>query len=85
MEVKVLGPGCSKCQKLYDDVHKALRFVGLQAKVSKVESTEEILGYKVLITPALVVNGEVKAAGRIPDLAEMTTWFTTAAIKENQV
>ena len=82
MDIKVLGFGCASCNRLYDEVHRAVRQLGLAATVSKVEKPEEMAAYRFAMTPALVINGEVKAAGRAPDAAEMTSWLTTAAMKE---
>jgi small redox-active disulfide protein 2 len=82
MDVKVLGPGCANCKRLYAEAEKALEHLGMPATLTKVEKFEEIKAYKVLMTPALVINGEVKAAGRIPSVAEITTWLATAAMKE---
>ena len=84
MEVKVLGPGCAKCQKLYDEVQRAAAELGIKASVTKVDKLADIMAHKVLVTPALVIDGEVKAAGRIPDRAELASWLTTAALKEPQ-
>ena len=81
MDIKVLGPGCQRCKKLYEDTAKALQQLGLQADLTKVDSMDEILKYRILATPGLVIDGEVKSAGRIPSLAEITTWITTAAMK----
>lgn len=82
MDVKVLGPGCANCKRLYAEAEKALEHLRMPATLTKVETFEEIKAYKVLMTPALVINGEVKAAGRIPSVAEITTWLTTAAMRE---
>jgi small redox-active disulfide protein 2 len=82
MDIKVLGPGCQRCTKLYEETAKALQQLGLQADLAKVSSMDEILKYRVLATPGLVIDGEVKSAGRIPSLAEITTWITTAAMKQ---
>ena len=79
MDVKVLGAGCSKCKKLYEEADKAIKQLGIAATLSKVEKIEEIMAYHVMMTPALVVNGEVKAAGRIPNAAELASWLSTAA------
>ena len=79
MDVKVLGPGCMKCKKLYEQVDKAIQQLGVNAALAKVEKIDEIMRYGVLSTPALVINGEVKVAGRLPADAELTKWLTTAA------
>ena len=79
MDVKVLGPGCAKCKTLYEATDKAIKQLGLTATLTKIEKINEIAAFKVLMTPALVINGEVKAAGRLPSTAELTTWLSTAA------
>ena len=84
MDIKVLGPGCQNCKRLYEETAKAVVQLGMPATISKVEKVEEIAAYKVLMTPALVVNGQLKAAGRIPSVAEITTWLATAAMEERQ-
>jgi small redox-active disulfide protein 2 len=83
MEIKVLGTGCPKCKKLYEEAQKAIAQAGLEATLSKVEKIDEIMKYAVMMTPALVVAGEVKCAGRIPQVAEMVTWLMNAASKES--
>ena len=50
--------------------------------MTKVEKLDEIMSYRVLMTPALVINGEVKSAGRIPGATEIMTWLATAAMEE---
>jgi small redox-active disulfide protein 2 len=82
MEIKVLGTGCPKCKKLYEEAQKAIAQAGLEASLSKVEKIDEIMKYAVMMTPALVVAGEVKCAGRIPKVAEIVTWLMNAASKE---
>ncbi len=79
MDVKVLGPGCAKCKKLYEETDKAIKQLGLAATLTKVEKLTEIAAYNVLMTPALVIDGQVKAAGRVPSTAELTNLLTTAA------
>ncbi len=83
MEIKVLGTGCPKCKKLYEEAQKAIAQAGLEASLSKVEKIDEIMKYAVMMTPALVVAGEVKCAGRIPPVAEIVTWLMNAASKES--
>jgi small redox-active disulfide protein 2 len=82
MEIKVLGTGCPKCKKLYEEAQKAITQAGLEASLSKVEKIDEIMKYAVMMTPALVVAGEVKCAGRIPKVSEIVTWLMNAASKE---
>ncbi len=82
MEIKVLGAGCARCKKLHEDAKKAVNEAGLNVEVQYVSDIIEIMKYDVLMTPALVLDGEVKAAGRVPAIPEMVTWFVNAAAKE---
>ena len=82
IEIKVLGPGCGNCKRLYVEAEKAVAHFGSPATITKVEDIKDIMAYKILATPALVINGEIKSAGRIPSSAEITTWLTTAAMSQ---
>jgi small redox-active disulfide protein 2 len=81
VEIKVLGSGCANCKRLYAEAEKAIAQAGEAATLSKVESIEEIMGYGVMRTPALVIDGSVVASGKIPSAAEIATFITTAAAK----
>ncbi|MBI5480231.1 MAG: TM0996/MTH895 family glutaredoxin-like protein [Deltaproteobacteria bacterium] len=81
MNVKVLGPGCQRCKKLYEETAKAIQQLGLTVDLAKVEAMDEILRYRILATPGLVIDGEVKSAGRIPSQQELASWLTTAVTK----
>lgn len=74
MEIKVLGTGCKKCNELEALVKNVLAESGLQANIEKVTDIPKIMSYGVMMTPALVVNGEVKASGRIPTKEEIRSW-----------
>ena len=78
MEVKVLGTGCAKCQKLYDAAERAVELAGVNAQLSKVEKLDEIITYGVAVTPGLVINGEVKSAGKLPDVKQIAAWLKEA-------
>ena len=82
IEVKVLGPGCGNCKRLYAEAQKAVAQLAAPAVITKIEDIKEIMAYKILATPALVINGEIKSAGRIPNAAEITTWLATAAMQQ---
>jgi small redox-active disulfide protein 2 len=79
MEIKVLGPGCANCKRLYAEAERAVAESGLAATLTKVEAIEEIVGYGVLRTPGLVIDGRVVASGRIPTAAEIAVMIKTAA------
>ena len=71
MDIKVLGPGCLKCHTLENNAKEAVKELGLDAEVSKVTDVNEIAGYGVFITPGLVVDGEVKLAGKVASKTEI--------------
>lgn len=75
MEIKVLGTGCAKCGKVYENVKKALEELGVDAEVEKVEDIDKIISFGVMMTPAVVINGKVKASGRIPSTEEIKKWI----------
>lgn len=79
MQIKVLGTGCDKCKKLSVEVEKAIAASGVCAELEKVEKLSDIMTYGVMMTPALVINDQVKAAGRIPPVSEIVSWITAAA------
>lgn len=71
MIIKVLGTGCSKCNKQIENVKTALEESGVSAEIIKVEDFKEIMGYKVMSTPALVIDDKVKVKGRVASVAEI--------------
>lgn len=75
MEIKVLGPGCPRCQQTEKNVKESVAEVGMDAQVVKVTDAMEISNYGVFITPGVVVDGEVKSVGKIPDKEEIKTWI----------
>ena len=78
MKIQVLGLGCAKCKKAYEMMNGALKQLGESAEIEKVEKMEEIVKYGVMMTPAVVVNGKVKCSGKVPTLAEATSYITSA-------
>lgn len=75
MEIKVLGPGCPKCQQTLRHVEQALAETGVAANVEKVTDILRIAEYGVFGTPAVVVDGEVKSVGKIPTPQEIKGWI----------
>jgi len=75
MDIKILGPGCPKCQQTEKIVKEVVKEVGLEATVEKVTNIMEIAGYGVFGTPAVVVDGEVKSVGKIPRPGEVKSWI----------
>ena len=78
MNIKVLGPGCPKCEQTEKNVRQAVAEAGVDASVDKVTDTMEIAGYGVFGTPAVVVDGEVKSVGKIPQPEEIQQWIQSA-------
>ena len=75
MEIKVLGPGCPKCQQTEKHVKAAVSEAGVEAQIEKVIDIMKIAGYGVFGTPAVVVNGNVKSVGKIPSVEEIKKWL----------
>ncbi len=76
MKIEILGTGCAKCNKAKEIVEKAVLETGINAEVVKVEDFDRILAYGVMITPAVVVDGDVKIAGRVPAVDDVKKWIT---------
>jgi small redox-active disulfide protein 2 len=70
-DIKVLGPGCAKCQELLSQTQRAAQELGLDCRVEKVSDIREITSYGVMMTPALVVDGQVKVSGKVPSLDDL--------------
>jgi small redox-active disulfide protein 2 len=75
MDIKVLGPGCAKCQQTEKIVKEAVAEAGVTATVEKVTDLMKIAGYGVFGTPAVVVDGEVKCVGKIPTKDDVKAWL----------
>jgi small redox-active disulfide protein 2 len=71
MEIKILGTGCPKCISLEKAARQAVDKAKVEATVSKVEDILKIMQYGVMVTPALVVDGEVVVQGRVAGVEEI--------------
>jgi small redox-active disulfide protein 2 len=69
--VQILGAGCSKCEQLAEQTEAAARELGVEFELDKVTDINQILSFGVMMTPALVVDGEVKTMGKVPSVAEI--------------
>jgi small redox-active disulfide protein 2 len=65
-QIKILGTGCPKCEKLAEVVKRAAEDSGIEYSLEKVTNIDEIMKYRVMMTPALVVDGIVKVVGKVP-------------------
>jgi len=64
--IQILGPGCPKCRKLAENTEAAAKELGLEYRLEKVTEINDIMKMGVMMTPALVVDGQVKMAGKVP-------------------
>jgi len=67
----ILGVGCPKCKKLTELVEQAAKSLGIEYEIEKVTDIKRITSFGVMMTPALVVDGEVKISGKIPSIEEI--------------
>jgi small redox-active disulfide protein 2 len=75
MEIKILGGGCPKCERLEAVTREVVEELGLKANFIKVKNMTEIMAYDVMTTPALVVDEKVLSSGRIPNAEEIREWM----------
>lgn len=75
MKIEILGTGCAKCKKAKEIVDKTVAELGIDAEVLKVEDMDAALEYGVMITPAVVIDGDVKVAGKIPTVEKVRGWI----------
>lgn len=76
MKIEILGSGCAKCNKVKEIVEKVVNEAGINAEIVKVDDINKILDYGVMVTPGLVVDGDVKIAGKIPSEDKVREWLT---------
>jgi small redox-active disulfide protein 2 len=83
MEIKVLGPGCSKCKVTYKQVVKAVsKLDRSDVRVIKIEDVKEIMNYNIMSSPALMIDEEIKVVGRVPSVKEIIELINTHSSKE---
>lgn len=78
MKIKILGPGCARCQQLEQTAREVVSELGIDADVEDVKDMKRIMEYPILSTPGLVIDGKLVCSGRVPTKAEVTTFITTA-------
>jgi small redox-active disulfide protein 2 len=71
VKIEVLGTGCMKCKRLMKNVETAVKELGIDAEIRKVDDITEIMDRGVRLTPALAVDGEMKVSGRVADVKEL--------------
>jgi small redox-active disulfide protein 2 len=75
MDIKVLGTGCANCRNTVALIEQVARDKGVAVTLAKVEELREIMGYGVMSTPGVVVNGQVVHAGGVPSRAKVEQWL----------
>ena len=75
MNIKILGTGCAKCTKLEELAKKAVAELNVGADIEKVKDLDKIMDCGVMMTPGLVINEQVKIAGKIPSIDQIKTWI----------
>jgi small redox-active disulfide protein 2 len=78
MEIKILGTGCPKCQRLEQLAREAAGELGIEATFTKVKDIDAIMAYNVMSTPALVIDERVVVSGRVPRKEEIGEWLRAA-------
>ncbi len=78
-KIQVLGSGCAKCKQTAANAEEAVKALGLSAPVEKVDKPADIAKFGVMFTPALVLDGKVKVAGRVPTVDEIKAWLAPQA------
>jgi small redox-active disulfide protein 2 len=76
IKIEVVGTGCAKCKRLLANAQQAVKDLKITADVIKVDDIDEIVNRGIMLTPALFINGNVRAEGRIPDVNEIKTMLT---------
>ena len=75
-KIQILGTGCPKCKKLAENAEAAAKDLGIEYDIEKVTNINEIMGFGVMMTPALVVDGEVKVVSKVPSPDEIKKMLT---------
>lgn len=78
LEVKILGPGCPNCDKLEHMVYKVMADEAMAGNVEHIKDLREIASYGLVATPALMINGAIKASGRLPRERQLRKWLQQA-------
>ena len=74
-DVKVLGPGCARCKTLTEMVRQAAEQTGVEIRLEKIEDMATIVGYGIMSTPGLVIDGKVVHSGGLPDTQKVAAWL----------
>jgi small redox-active disulfide protein 2 len=78
MKITVYGPGCAKCKQTLEHAEEAVRQAGIEAELEKIDKAVDIARAGILSTPGLAINGKVRAAGKVPEVAKIVEWIKEA-------
>ena len=78
MEIKILGTGCPKCNRLEELTKEAVQAAGVEANIVHVTDMDGIMAYPIMSTPGLVINEELRSSGRLPRKDEIVAWLKEA-------
>jgi len=76
MEIKILGPGCAKCNKTEKLIREMVEETGVDASIEKVTDMMQIASFGVFGTPSVIIDNEVKCTGKVPKKNDIKTWLT---------
>ena len=82
MRIKILGPGCARCQQVERTAKEIISELGINVEIEEVKDIKKIMEYPILTTPGLVINEELVCSGRVPSKGEVTSFIATALEKE---
>jgi small redox-active disulfide protein 2 len=84
MNIKILGPGCTRCHQLGKTTREVVKELGIDAEIEEVKDINKIMEYPILTTPGLVIDGQLLCAGRVPNKAEITQLIANALTREDK-
>lgn len=84
MKIKILGPGCARCQQLEKTAREVVKKLGIEATIEEVKDIKKITEYPILTTPGLVINEKLVSAGRIPSAEEVISWVEEALANQEK-
>jgi small redox-active disulfide protein 2 len=79
--IQILGTGCTRCRNLTANAERAVQELGIEAEIEKVTEVQDIIKFQILMTPGLVIDGQVKSAGRVPSVEEIQQMLQAAGGK----
>ena len=82
MNIKILGPGCARCQQLEKTAKEVVKELGIEATVEEVKDMKKIMQYPILTTPGLVIGEELVCSGRVPNKAEVSQLVINSLAKK---